>query len=173
MKKRILFAGLVVLAVAAGAAVGIGRKSAVDSPDPRAEAVFAARLPDNTGVQHDLARYRGKVVVVNFWATWCAPCIEEMPGFVRLQEKYRDRGLVFVGVAIDDPDAVGPFMKKLGVNYPVLTAEAAGYELLKSAGDSKGVMPYTLVIDRQGAVAQTRSGIFRESELDQALAPLF
>jgi len=170
---RILFIGLILLAVAAGAAVGIGRKSSLEGPDPRAQAIFAARLPDSAGVEHDLARYRGKVLVVNFWASWCAPCIEEMPGFIRLQERYRDRGLVFVGVAIDDPDAVGPFMKRLGVNYPVLTAEAAGYELLKAAGDEKGVMPYTLLIDRTGRVAQTRSGIFRENELDQALAALF
>jgi peroxiredoxin len=172
MKTRILIVGLVALAVAAGAAVGIGRKSATDSPDPRAQAIFAARLPDSMGVEQDLARHRGQVMVVNFWATWCAPCIEEMPGFVRLQDKYRERGVVFVGVAIDDADAVAPFMEKLGVNYPVLTAEAAGYELLKAAGDSKGVMPYTLLIDRRGAVAQTRSGIYRESELDQALAAL-
>ena len=172
MKMRILFIGLVTLAVAAGAAVGIGRKSSTEGPDPRAQAIFAARLPDSTGVEQDLARHRGQVMVVNFWATWCAPCIEEMPGFVRLQEKYRERGVVFVGVAIDDPDAVAPFMRNLGVNYPVLTAEAAGYELLKAAGDSKGVMPYTLLIDRHGAVAQTRSGIYRESELDQALAAL-
>ena len=172
MKLRILFAGLVILAIAAGAAVGIGRKSVAPGPDERAQAIFAASLPDAQGSPHALGQYRGKVVVVNFWATWCAPCIEEMPGFVRLQDKYRDRGVVFVGVAIDDPDAVAPFMRKLGINYPVLTAEAAGFELLKAAGDSKGVMPYTLVIDRNGAVAQTRSGIFRESELDQALAAL-
>lgn len=172
MKKHILLAGVVVLAVAAGAAVGIGRKSAVEMPDPRAEAIFAAQLPDTLGANHELAQYRGKVLVVNFWASWCAPCLEEMPGFVRLQNKYRERGVVFVGVAIDDPDAVRPFMAKLGVDYPVLTAEAAGYELLKAAGDSKGVMPYTLLISRAGAVAQTRSGIYRETELDQALAAL-
>lgn len=172
MKTRILFAGLIALAVAAGAAVGIGRKSADPGPDPRAQAIYAARLPDSMGVEHDLARYRGQVMVVNFWATWCAPCIEEMPGFVRLQDKYRQRGVVFVGVALDDPDAVRPFMQKLGVDYPVLTAEEAGFELLKAAGDAKGVMPYTLLIDRNGAVAQTRSGIYRESELDQALASL-
>lgn len=172
MKTRILAAGLVVLAVAAGAAVGIGRKSTVDIEDPRAQAIFSARLPDSMGVEHDLARYRGQVMVVNFWATWCAPCIEEMPGFVRLQEKYREQGVVFVGVALDDPDTVRPFMDKLGVDYPVLTAEGEGYELLKAAGDSKGVMPYTLLIDRRGVVAQTRAGIYRESELDQALASL-
>ncbi|MBU3693985.1 MAG: TlpA family protein disulfide reductase [Rhodocyclaceae bacterium] len=172
MKTRILIVGMVILAAAAGAAVGIGRKSSMPDPDGRAQAIFAASLPDAQGQPHDLGQYRGKVLVVNFWATWCAPCIEEMPGFVRLQEKYRERGLVFVGVAIDDPDAVAPFMQKLGVNYPVLTAEAAGYELLKAAGDSKGVMPYTLVIGRNGEVAQTRSGIYRENELDQALATL-
>lgn len=172
MKTRILVAGVVVLAVAAGTAVGIGRKSSQSSPDERAEAIFAAHLPDHTGKDHDLARYRGKVVVVNFWATWCAPCVEEMPGFVRLQDKYRDRDVVFVGVALDDPDSVGPFIQKMGVSYPVLTAEAAGYELLKAAGDSKGVMPFTLLIDRKGAVTQTRAGIWRESELDQALASL-
>ncbi len=109
---------------------------------------------------------------VYFCATWCAPCIEEMPGFVRLQDKYREQGVVFVGVALDDADTVRPFMQKLGVDYPVLTAEGAGYELLKAAGDSKGVMPYTLLIDRRGGVAQTRAGIYRESELDQALAAL-
>lgn len=172
MKTRILIAGMVALAVAAGAAVGIGRKSAAPDPDQRVQAIFAATLPDAQGKPHDLGQYRGKVLVVNFWATWCAPCVEEMPGFVRLQDKYRDRGLVFVGVAIDDPDSVAPFMHRMGINYPIVTAEAAGYELLKAAGDSKGVMPFTLVIDRAGAVAQTRAGIYRESELDQALALL-
>lgn len=172
MKTRILLAGLLGLAVVAGTAVGIGRRTAVPAVDPRAEAIFAARLPDSLGVEQDLSHLRGKVVVVNFWATWCAPCVEEMPGFVRLQEKYREQGVVFVGVALDDPDEVRPFMNRLRVDYPVLTAEAAGYELLKAAGDSKGVMPYTLLIDRSGAVTQTRSGIFREGELDQALAAM-
>jgi thiol-disulfide isomerase/thioredoxin len=111
-------------------------------------------------------------MVINFWASWCAPCIEEIPGFTRLQDKYRDRGVVFVGVAIDEPDAVQPFVQKLGINYSVLTAEMAGYELLRAAGDDKGVMPFNLVIGADGKVAGSRDGIFRETELDQTLASL-
>jgi len=172
MSRRLPLIVVLLLAVAAGIWFAMRDAGGLARPDQRAEAVFASRLPDLKGVKQDLSAHRGKVMVINFWASWCAPCIEEIPGFTRLQDKYRDRGVVFVGVAIDEPDAVQPFVQKLGINYSVLTAEMAGYELLRAAGDDKGVMPFTLVIGADGKVAGSRAGIFRETELDQTLASL-
>lgn len=172
MKSRLLI-GVVLLAALLGGAF-VASRSGWFAPGPgeREKALFAARLPDIEGAEQSLEQYRGKVMVVNFWASWCPPCIEEIPGFTRLQERYRDRGLVIVGIAIDEPDAVRPFMEKLKVNYPVLTAEVVGYDLLRAAGDEKGVMPFTLVVGRDGRIVRSKGGIFRESELDQTLASL-
>src|SRR4030095_3013747 len=77
-------------------------------------------LPDTKGVEHPLAQWKGKVVVVNFWATWCVPCREEMPQFVRVQDDLGGRGVQFVGIAIDQPDKIDAFAAELRLNYPAL-----------------------------------------------------
>ena len=87
---------------------------------------------------------RGRVLVVNFWATWCAPCREEIPGFVRLQERYGPRGLQFVGIAFDQPDKVAEFGREFRVNYPLLLGGLDTMELLRDAGNRAGVLPYGL-----------------------------
>jgi len=137
-----------------------------------ADRVFAARLTDLQGGAPTLEQWRGRVVVVNFWATWCAPCREEIPGFVRLQERYGARGLQFVGIAFDQPDKVTEFAREFGMNYPLLVGGVDTMELLREAGNRAGVLPYTLVIDRRGNVVSREPGGVKEAKLEDLIQPL-
>ncbi len=134
--------------------------------------LLAASLPDLDGRPTTLGAWPGQVRVVNFWATWCPPCREEIPEFIRLQEKYRAAGVTFVGLAIDTPDRVAPYAKQMGINYPILIGEIEAMELARQAGNSHGALPYTVVLDRAGKVAVTHLGIFKTPQLEAALAPL-
>jgi len=112
------------------------------------------------------------VLVVNYWATWCAPCREEIPGFVRLQERYGSRGLQFVGIAIDQPDKVAEFASELRINYPLLLGGLEIIELLRQAGNRAGVLPYTLVIDRKGNLVSREPGGLKEVRLESLIQRL-
>jgi thiol-disulfide isomerase/thioredoxin len=159
--------------VAAGAAAGgyaVRRwwmSPTADAGDARvrADAIFAARFPNLSGGRETLEQWRGRVLVVNFWATWCAPCREEIPLFIRMQTRYGARGLQFVGVAIDQREPVAAFQREFGMNYPVLLGGLETMELMRSTGNRTGVLPYTLVIDRAGRVASSKLGGIKEDQL--------
>jgi thiol-disulfide isomerase/thioredoxin len=142
------------------------------SKDRSAAALLRITLPDAAGHQQALAQWPGKVVVVNFWATWCVPCREEMPEFVRMQKEFGDRGLQFVGIAIDDAAKVDRFARELGLNYPALIGGSGALELSKTLGNDYGVLPFTVVIDRSGRIARTQLGPLKEAELRSILSQL-
>ena len=119
-----------------------------------------------------LEQWRGRVLVVNFWATWCAPCREEIPLFIDFQRKYEARGVQFVGIAVDQKERVVPYARDIGINYPVLVGGMDALDLARSVGNRAGVLPFTLVIDRRGAVSEAFVGIARPDRLEKMLAPL-
>src|SRR6202162_2460464 len=124
---------IVVLAAAGAIALGLGIGVAVwDRNPPDATALLELSLPDIQGTPQSLRQWRGKVLVGNFWATWCGPCREEMPEFVRAQRELGPRGLQFVGIAVDQPDKVVQFAKALDLNYPALIGEIGAVELSKT-----------------------------------------
>ena len=136
------------------------------------EQIYAARLADLTGGAQTLGQWQGQVLVVNFWATWCAPCREEIPGFVRMQERYGPRGLQFVGIAIDQPDKVAEFSREFHINYPLLVGGLETMELMRQAGNRAGVLPYTLVIARDGKLVSREPGGLKEARLERIIQPL-
>ena len=133
--------------------------------------ILAARFPDLQGREQALAQWRGKVMVVNFWATWCPPCRQEIPAFIRVQRNYADR-VAFVGIAIDEAEQVRAFADELGINYPVFIGSSDAIELARSAGNAGGGLPFTVILDRHGQVAATRLGAMSESRLQQILADI-
>jgi len=133
--------------------------------------LMAATLPDMDGKSQALAQWRGKVIVVNFWATWCPPCLEEIPEFVRMQKKLGPRGLQFVGIAIDNRDKVREFAAKFGINYPILIGEMEGIELVRRAGNDRGGLPFTVIVDRKGRLLGTELGGLNEQKLTAIVAP--
>jgi thiol-disulfide isomerase/thioredoxin len=169
-----LFAAVALAAAGGGAAYHLwlsGGDSGAGSAAV-AERLYSTRLPDMKGDSQPLEQWRGRVLVVNFWATWCAPCREEIPGFVRLQERHGGRGLQFVGIAIDQPGKVADFAREFGINYPLLIGGTESLDLLREAGNRQGVLPYTVVIDRHGKVASRQPGGVKESRLEELVKPL-
>jgi peroxiredoxin len=140
--------------------------------DADAAMIFGVTLPDTTGSQQSIAQWKGKVLVVNFWATWCIPCRDEMPEFVKAQQEFGDRGLQFVGIAIDDVAKVRDFAAELGLNYPALIGGYGAIELSKSLGNQVGALPYTLFIDRKGRVSRAHLGPLKPAELRSIISQL-
>jgi thiol-disulfide isomerase/thioredoxin len=137
-----------------------------------ADGLMTARLPDTEGKPQALEQWRGKVLVVNFWATWCAPCREEIPAFMKVQDKWSTRGLQIVGIAIDDIDKIRPYLAELKINYPVLVAGADGVDLTRQAGNRLGGLPFTVVFDRKGGRVHTQLGGINQQKLEALLEPL-
>ena len=153
LRPRYTFAAVAILALAAGIGVAL-----YDRTPPDASKLLALTLPDAAGRPQPVAQWQGKVVAVNFWATWCAPCREEMPEFVRAQAEYGSKGLQIVGIAIDNADKVRQFSKQLNLNYPALIGGYSAMDLSRDLGNSLLALPFTVVLDRQGKVAYTHLG---------------
>jgi thiol-disulfide isomerase/thioredoxin len=120
-----------------------------------------------------LRQWQGKVLVVNFWATWCPPCREEMPEFSRVQEKLADKGVQFVGIGIDTPDNIINFQKTSPVSYPLLMGSYDILRLTTELGNRSSALPFTVILDRQGRLAHTKTGKLSEAELEKLLPPLY
>jgi thiol-disulfide isomerase/thioredoxin len=166
-----MFAGVGVLAVLAGIAMFLGSRAPASMPSGNAapSAVYAATFRDAQGAQRSLAQFPGKLLVVNFWATWCAPCREEMPAFTRVQSRWAGRDVQFVGLANDDPVKVARFGRELAINYPLWTGGDEVGELSKRLGNRIGVLPHTVILDAQGKVVEQRVGPYTEAQLEERL----
>ena len=134
-----------------------------------AQAGSRLRLTDLDGRPQPLAQWQGKGLVINFWASWCAPCVEEMPVFSRLHERYVGQGVQFVGIGVDEADKLRSFVNARPVSYPVLVA---GGETTALPGVNLRGLPYTLVLDRSGQVDSFRLGRLDEATLDPILRRL-
>lgn len=137
-----------------------------------AKAILEASLPDLQGDDQAISQWLGKVMVVNFWATWCTPCREEIPEFIEAQNKYGDQGLIFVGIAIDQPDKVKMFSQEFGINYPVLIGSFNTWSLLEAAGNRMSALPYTVVLNRSGEIVDTYLGRVNLKKLEKLVEPL-
>ncbi|MCI0668257.1 MAG: TlpA family protein disulfide reductase [Methylococcaceae bacterium] len=129
-------------------------------------------LPDTEGREHNIAEWKGKVLVINFWATWCPPCLEEIPLFMEMQESHGRQGLQFIGIAVEDPDPVREFSGKLKINYPILIAGLPGLGLSSALGNPAGVVPFSVVVNREGRIVHRHPGIFEAARIQDAVIPL-
>jgi thiol-disulfide isomerase/thioredoxin len=127
---------------------------------------------DLTGQERRLADWKGKTLVVNFWATWCPPCRKEMPAFSNLHTKLANRGVVFVGIGIDSPSAIKEFALQYPVSYPLLIGGSEGLEAMKTIGNRNAALPYTLVVDATGAPVFSRLGMIEEASFETTLLEL-
>ncbi|MCG8324546.1 MAG: TlpA family protein disulfide reductase [Thiotrichales bacterium] len=127
-------------------------------------------LPDLELRLRTMSEWDGKLIVLNFWATWCPPCREEIPVFISLQEEYAEQGLQFIGIALQDADEVREYVREMGMNYPVLTGYREVIALAEALGNTLGALPYTVIIDRDGTVTFTRAGPLDEAAARAAIA---
>lgn len=132
------------------------------------------RRPDftigsDTGEFVSAEAFDGKLTLINFWATWCAPCRKEMPMLIDLYQDYSGQGLEVVGVAMDDVQQAIDFAKELGVNYPILVGSTDVMVMVQSYGNLSGVLPYSVLIDRDGIIRWTHAGELTRKELTQQI----
>jgi thiol-disulfide isomerase/thioredoxin len=161
--KWSLLAAVGLILLIAGIAVGMLRLS--PAKVPAASWVFELAFPDPQGQAVSLQDVRGRLTVVNFWATWCPPCVEEMPELSRIHEEMSAKDVKVLGLAIDSPSNVREFLKSRSFSYPLLVTGGSGSELAKRLGNSIEALPYTVLIDANGSVLKQKLGRIKEEEL--------
>ena len=170
MQKKLLYGiPLALAALAAGIWLAQARYAPQSPATAAVTALWQLRFPDAEGHEQPLSQWRGQVVVLNFWASWCAPCREEIPDFVALRTQHRANGVEFVGIAIDTSSNVAQFLQRLPVNYPILIGEGAAHNLARRLGNPSGALPYTIVLDRDGQVVLSHLGRLPRATLEQTL----
>ena len=142
------------------------------APQNAVSALMNLRLATPDGQWQKLSDWRGTVLVVNYWATWCPPCREEMPAFSRLHDKYKASGVQFVGIAIDSVDKVREFNAKERISYPLLIGTMDTMLGSAALGNAAQALPFTAIIDRTGKLDSVKLGRFPETELDARLRVL-
>lgn len=170
---------LLVIAVSSLAAASgyfLGRPVPVSSPTPESiptadapSRLLALSLPDLGGQNQSLSQWKGKVLVVNFWATWCPPCKEEMPEFSRISSKYALNGVQFVGISIDSADKVSSFRKEVEISYPLLISNLDALDLSSDLGNRAKALPFTVILRPDGSPQQVKLGKFATTDLEKAI----
>lgn len=171
MNKNNLVIGVALVALVAG--VVIARFIHTDEPKTVVTRTTHAMptqmvdfsLPDPEGKPHSISDWRGKTIILNFWATWCPPCRAEVPLFVEAQEKYKKDGLVIVGVAIDKKEDVANFIDSYFINYPVLVNDQENTQLMAQYGNRIATLPYSVIMDSSGRIVDSHAGAYRKADL--------
>lgn len=170
--RRTNFWMLIAAAIVAGVA-GIYAGTSRFTPAPAAEGVveqfFQTALPDAEGTPIDMGRFRAKTVVINFWAPWCAPCVEEMPELTALSEAVAAKNIHFVGIGIDSAQNIREFSTKVAVSYPLAVAGFGGTELARAFGNEIGALPFTVIVTPEGNISYRKTGQVTQAELKTAL----
>lgn len=182
-KNLAVYAVIAALFGVMGAYVGVHQKppaapltTAIKPTDGRphtpVSALFAEAMNDHKGARQSLSQWQGKALVVNFWAPWCAPCVEEMPELAQLAQDNAARNINVIGIGIDSPSNIALFAEKFKISYPLYVAGMSGTELARQFGNAGGGLPYTVLIGADGQVKKTYLGRLKFDELKADLAKL-
>jgi len=153
------------LAAGLGAALNWFRTEPVAAGAEASEKLFSAVFPDADGRPQPLSQWRGRLLIVNFWATWCPPCVEEMPELQTIRDAYRDRGVEVIGIGIDNAVKVAAFRDRFGLTLPLLVAGVGGSDLNRALGNAGGALPYTVFVGRNGEIRERHLGQVKPEQL--------
>ncbi|MFM7122631.1 MAG: TlpA family protein disulfide reductase [Fluviibacter sp.] len=174
LSRRALFrtltlSGLAAMALLTGCSKFDNSQSTLNGPQVTAK-FFDAQFTDSTGKPVNLAALRGKTIVINFWSTWCPPCVEEMPMFSDVQTAYKDKNVVFVGIAADQADNVKTFLQKTPVNYLIAIGGQPAFELSQALGNRHDAVPFTLMINAKEGITSRHFGVYTRKDLEADIA---
>ena len=165
--SRRLLLGTAVLAALAGSVVNWSRLRPRTLDPQASQALWSSEFDQADGKILRLADFQGQPLVLNFWATWCTPCVEEMPLLNAFFQENQSKSWQVVGLAIDQPSAVKRFLKQYPVSYPIGMAGLGGTELVKKLGNPEGSLPFTLVVNAKGAVVVQKLGKLSTQEMGE------
>ncbi|MGZ5531721.1 MAG: TlpA family protein disulfide reductase [Methylomonas sp.] len=169
-KSIILTALFAVVALAAGVLTQQSMLTSAKIEDTMKPLEFSFK--DVSDRMQSSSQWRGKILVVNFWATWCPPCLKEIPEFVKLQAQYQDKGLQFVGIAIEDKQPVADYLQRISINYPILIGGDGAIGLAQQMGNVIGAVPFTVVVNQGGQIVYRQPGELSVDKLQEVIAPL-
>ncbi|OGB20863.1 MAG: alkyl hydroperoxide reductase [Burkholderiales bacterium RIFCSPLOWO2_02_FULL_57_36] len=173
MKKiNFLFAAIAIVFAATGVYFALERVESTVPQQSASNSFFAQTFSDAQGRPHALSQWKGKILVVNFWATWCPPCVEEMPELVALQREMGLHNVQVIGIGIDSAANISAFSLKHKIDYPLYIAGMNGTELSRQFGNQSGGLPFTVLIGTDGQIKKTYLGRLKFIQLRQDLASL-
>ncbi len=178
MKNAVIF--IVATAIAGASGYALQRYLASDTeavPVTEASPIIGKTRPefammDIEGKIRNIKDWDGQIVLLNFWATWCPPCLEEIPGFIEIQQDLDNRGFQIIGIAVDNEEDVRAFANEMEMNYPVLAGEMEAIELSQKYGNTIGGLPFSAIIDKNGKVTHTITGELTKDHLITILKQL-
>lgn len=165
-QTKVLISFIALSAFAVGFALNMSKVHPTDASTLLMAELEEAHAGETTGVGR-VGDKLGKLTLVNFWATWCTPCREEMPLFEAMSRLHDADGLEIIGVAIDTPSRSEPFLASMDITYPILYAENTGTEIMEKSGNPQGLLPYSLLLDKNGKVLDQVLGKIDEAQIRQ------
>jgi thiol-disulfide isomerase/thioredoxin len=173
MKRSVLIVTVAVIAFVGGLSVrGLLSSPLAKTSQENQSALPEISLPDLSGKQRSMKEWQGKVLVINFWATWCPPCLKEMPEFEAMQNELSGKGLQFIGIAIDDAEPVKEFIASKKITYPILLGEDQGTKIAHDLGNIVNTVPFTVVVNKKGLVVKSHMGELTREQLLETVSPL-
>lgn len=171
-RKLLLYIPIAILFCAIGVYFNLQRLALATPQAPAVANLFAQSMVEASGKQGLLSQWRGKPLIVNFWATWCGPCVEEMPELNALRAELVKKNIHVIGIGIDSQDNIAQFAQKYKITYPLYVAGMNGTSLLRQFGNDTGGLPFTVLIGADGQVKKTYLGSIQFDELRKDLALL-
>ncbi len=175
MKRSILIVTVAIMAFVGGLSVRNLLSSQLDKAkvsEENQQKLTEFSLPDLSDKQRNIKEWQGKVLVVNFWATWCPPCLKEMPEFEALHAEYEKKGLQFIGIALDDAEPVKEFIASKKITYPILLGEDQGTKIAHDLGNIVNTVPFTVIVNKKGLVVKSHMGELSREQLLEIVTPL-
>lgn len=171
-RRKWLFAGVAAGFAAFGGWFALRRFTPTDPAGAAVELMFAQTMPDHAGQTFEFSSLRGRAVILNFWATWCPPCVEEMPELAALHLEIKGRGAAVIGIGVDSEANIAEFARKSPYPYPLLVSGMGGIELARAFGNRIGALPFTVLIDPRGRIVDRTMGRVNIDQLRERVVAL-
>jgi peroxiredoxin len=170
VKKTMLIVTAAILALISG--IGARHLIAPSKAETSQEALPEFSLPDLSGKQHNINEWKNQVRVINFWATWCHPCLKEMPEFDKFYQQHAKKGVQVIGIALDELEPVQEFITKYKISYPILVSPDEGIKIAHNLGNIVNTVPFTVIVDKKGNIVERKMGTLTGDELAKITTPL-